>query len=267
MAPFLPGDSLLFAAGALAASSGAFNMWILVPLLIVAAVLGDAVNYAVGRRRRPAGVHGRRSHQLVASPPQSRPPGEGACVLREVRRQGHRPRPLRADRADVRAVRRRRRHHDLRHVRALQRGRRRDLGRHLHDRRITRSATSRSCATTSRSSRSASSPSRFCRWSWRSCGTGAQRSPRDVLRPASPRLRWHPPRIGSGGWLAEPKLRLGSTAAGAPRYRVRAPCASYGGHPSPGIGSEGWWTAGGSNSRPLRCERSALPAELAAPGV
>jgi membrane-associated protein len=46
--PFLPGDSLLFAAGALAASAGAFNMWILVPLLIVAAVLGDAVNYAVG---------------------------------------------------------------------------------------------------------------------------------------------------------------------------------------------------------------------------
>ena len=48
VAPFLPGDSLLFAAGALAASSGAFNMWILVPLLIAAAVLGDAVNYAVG---------------------------------------------------------------------------------------------------------------------------------------------------------------------------------------------------------------------------
>ena len=45
--PFLPGDSLLFAAGALAAT-GAFNMWLLVPLLIVAAILGDAVNYAVG---------------------------------------------------------------------------------------------------------------------------------------------------------------------------------------------------------------------------
>ena len=51
--PFLPGDSLLFAAGALAASSGAFNMWILVPLLIVAAVIGDAVNYAVGKAVGP----------------------------------------------------------------------------------------------------------------------------------------------------------------------------------------------------------------------
>ena len=45
--PFLPGDSLLFAAGALAAT-GAFSIWILVPLLTVAAILGDAVNYAAG---------------------------------------------------------------------------------------------------------------------------------------------------------------------------------------------------------------------------
>ena len=45
--PFLPGDSLLFAAGAMAAT-GVFNIWVLVPLLMVAAVLGDAVNYAVG---------------------------------------------------------------------------------------------------------------------------------------------------------------------------------------------------------------------------
>jgi membrane-associated protein len=47
--PFLPGDSLIFAAGALAAT-GALSIEILVPLLVVAAVVGDAVNYAVGRR-------------------------------------------------------------------------------------------------------------------------------------------------------------------------------------------------------------------------
>ena len=47
--PFLPGDSLLFAAGALAATE-AMSMRILVPVLIVAAVVGDAVNYSVGRR-------------------------------------------------------------------------------------------------------------------------------------------------------------------------------------------------------------------------
>jgi membrane-associated protein len=47
--PFLPGDSLLFAAGALAATS-ALGIEILVPLLVAAAVLGDAVNYSVGRR-------------------------------------------------------------------------------------------------------------------------------------------------------------------------------------------------------------------------
>ena len=47
--PFLPGDSLLFAAGALAAT-GALSVETIVLLLSVAAVLGDAVNYAVGRR-------------------------------------------------------------------------------------------------------------------------------------------------------------------------------------------------------------------------
>lgn len=46
--PFLPGDSLLFAAGAIAAR-GSMNVWIIVFSLIIAGVLGDAVNYHVGR--------------------------------------------------------------------------------------------------------------------------------------------------------------------------------------------------------------------------
>ncbi|KGD76197.1 DedA family protein [Pantoea vagans] len=48
--PFLPGDSLLFVAGALAALPGNdLNVHVMVALLVVAAVLGDAVNYTIGR--------------------------------------------------------------------------------------------------------------------------------------------------------------------------------------------------------------------------
>ncbi len=47
--PLLPGDSLLFAAGALAASTGALDIKIIIPLLIAAALLGDNVNYFVGK--------------------------------------------------------------------------------------------------------------------------------------------------------------------------------------------------------------------------
>jgi len=47
--PFLPGDSLLFAAGAVAAGGSALNVWILIPVLIIAAILGDNVNYFFGR--------------------------------------------------------------------------------------------------------------------------------------------------------------------------------------------------------------------------
>jgi membrane-associated protein len=47
--PFLPGDSLLFAAGALAASTGVMDPWVLIPLLFVAAVLGDTLNYHIGK--------------------------------------------------------------------------------------------------------------------------------------------------------------------------------------------------------------------------
>jgi membrane-associated protein len=50
--PILPGDSLLFAAGALAAGSSLNIVWLAI-LLSVAAVLGDAVNYAVGHFMGP----------------------------------------------------------------------------------------------------------------------------------------------------------------------------------------------------------------------
>jgi membrane-associated protein len=50
--PFLPGDSLLFAAGALSAS-GRLNAWIGAALLAAAAFSGNAVNYAVGRAVGP----------------------------------------------------------------------------------------------------------------------------------------------------------------------------------------------------------------------
>ena len=45
--PFLPGDSILFVAGAVVASAD-LNVHILVGLLILAAVLGDSVNYSIG---------------------------------------------------------------------------------------------------------------------------------------------------------------------------------------------------------------------------
>lgn len=48
--PFLPGDSLLFAVGALAATTGSpIQLGWMIPLLIVAAVLGDGVNYWAGK--------------------------------------------------------------------------------------------------------------------------------------------------------------------------------------------------------------------------
>ncbi|MDK9699992.1 MAG: DedA family protein [bacterium] len=50
--PFLPGDSLLFVAGALAAA-GSFDVFLLFGLLFAAAVLGDNTNYAIGNYLGP----------------------------------------------------------------------------------------------------------------------------------------------------------------------------------------------------------------------
>ena len=46
--PFLPGDSLLFAAGGIAAVGG-MNIHIMVLILLIAAILGDAVNFMIGK--------------------------------------------------------------------------------------------------------------------------------------------------------------------------------------------------------------------------
>jgi membrane-associated protein len=63
--PLLPGDSLLFAAGAIAAA-GALDVRLLLVLLTIAAILGDAVNYAIGHRLGPMVFHaGRRTGLLT----------------------------------------------------------------------------------------------------------------------------------------------------------------------------------------------------------
>ena len=134
--PFLPGDSLLFAAGALAASSGAFNMWILVPLLIVAAVLGDAVNYAVGSAVGPRVFTAvdrtswwhrllNRDHLAKAHAFFEKYGGK-AIVLGRFVPIVRTFVPFVAGAGTMTYA----------HLRALQRGRRRDLGRHLHARRL-----------------------------------------------------------------------------------------------------------------------------------
>ena len=51
--PFLPGDSLLFTAGFVASSTGELNVFLLGGALIAAAIVGDTVNYHVGRAVGP----------------------------------------------------------------------------------------------------------------------------------------------------------------------------------------------------------------------
>lgn len=47
--PFLPGDSLLFAVGATIAKVGILNIWLMIPLMIIAVLMGDNVNYFMGK--------------------------------------------------------------------------------------------------------------------------------------------------------------------------------------------------------------------------
>ncbi|MGZ5429604.1 MAG: DedA family protein [Thermoanaerobaculia bacterium] len=55
--PFLPGDSLLFASGALAAL-GSLNIWLLFLSLALAAILGDTTNYWIGKKIGPRAFDG-----------------------------------------------------------------------------------------------------------------------------------------------------------------------------------------------------------------
>jgi len=65
LTPFLPGDSLLFAVGALASIEGSpLSLSVLIGLLIPAAVLGDAANYAIGHYVGPAVFTSERSRLL-----------------------------------------------------------------------------------------------------------------------------------------------------------------------------------------------------------
>ncbi len=48
--PLLPGDSMLFAIGVIAATTGKLSLAIIIPLLILAALLGDNLNYFVGNK-------------------------------------------------------------------------------------------------------------------------------------------------------------------------------------------------------------------------
>ncbi len=89
IAPFLPGDSLLFALGALTAVDNAYlDLELLLFLLIVAAILGDAVNYAIGKYfgprifRKDTGVLLNKQHLLRAQKFYERHGGKAVIIAR-----------------------------------------------------------------------------------------------------------------------------------------------------------------------------------------
>ena len=60
---FLPGDTVLFAAGLLSGRGGALSLAVLLPIVLVAAITGDALGFTTGRRAGPA-LFGRRGRVL-----------------------------------------------------------------------------------------------------------------------------------------------------------------------------------------------------------
>ena len=120
--PLLPGDSLLFLAGTVAAASG-IDVHLLALVLFGAAVAGDSVNYAVGRFLGPrvfdlppaAGSRAGSSRSTWSAPSRFYEKYGGFTIIIV---------PLRADRPHVRAVPCRRRRDDLPPVPGLQRDRR-----------------------------------------------------------------------------------------------------------------------------------------------
>lgn len=56
--PFLPGDSLLFCAGIFAADGGGLNLWVILILMSIAAILGNTSNYWIGRKIGQAIIDG-----------------------------------------------------------------------------------------------------------------------------------------------------------------------------------------------------------------
>ena len=115
---FLPGDSLLITAGVFAAG-GLLDIRLLVPVLILAAIAGNATGYAIGKRtgkalyNRPDSFLFRREHLRMTHEYYEKHGGK-TIVDRAVHSHP----------ADVRARRRRRGRHGLHEVRHLQRGRR-----------------------------------------------------------------------------------------------------------------------------------------------
>jgi membrane-associated protein len=122
--PFLPGDSLLFVAGALAATSGgSFDINIVIAVLLSAAILGDNTNYWIGRwAGKRILAWGEIPAISTARPSTSRMPITSAW------RQDHAGGALHALRAHLRALRRRRRQHELPALFRLRPRRRRALG-------------------------------------------------------------------------------------------------------------------------------------------